>query len=173
MAETYASDRIAREIEAAKALKAALGADAEDADLLEGMIEGETSLFEMLALVLDAVEREEELLSGIAARENVLKERKERIRYRQAGLKAKIEQAILIFGEKVELPEATLSLSKRAPKLLITNESQIPSQFWKRGDPVLDKAGLTAHLKALQPGEGDVPGCELQPSPDTLTIRRK
>lgn len=173
MADTYAGDRIAREIEAAKALKLALGADAEDADLLAGMIEGETSLYEMLDRVMDAIEREDELLNGIAAREAALKERKERIRYRQAGLKAKVEQAVLIFGQKIELPEATLSLSKRAAKLVITDESQIPSQFWKRGDPVLDKAGLTSHLKALGPEDAPVPGCELQPSPDTLTIRRK
>lgn len=171
---TYAEDRIAREIDAAKALRASLGADAEDADLLADMIEGETSLYELAAQVLDAIDRDQELMDGIAAREQELKDRKERIRYRQAGRKAKIEQALLIFGErKMELPEATLSLSKRAPKLLITDESAIPSQFWKRGDPVLDKAGLTAHLKALAPTDEAVPGAALEPSPDTLTIRRK
>jgi hypothetical protein len=173
MADTYAADRISREIEAAKALKASLGVDAEDAELLADMVEGETSLFELLTRVLDAIEREDELINGIAAREAQLKERKERIRYRQAGLKAKVEQAILIFGEKVELPEATLYLSKRGPKLLITDEAAIPSQFWKRGDPTLDKAGLLAHLKKLQPGDEPLPGCELEPSPDTLNIRKK
>lgn len=171
---TYAEDRIAREIDAAKALRAALGADADDAELLAGMIEGETSLYELTAQVLDAIDRDQEMIDGIAAREAELKDRKERIRYRQAGRKAKIEQALLIFGErKMELPEATLSLSKRAPKLLITDESAIPSQFWKRGDPVLDKSGLTAHLKALTDADDAVPGCALEPSPDTLTIRRK
>lgn len=170
----FAADRISREIDAAKALRIALGADAEDADLLAGMIEGETSLYEMVGQVLDAIDREQELIDGITMREQELKDRKERIRYRQAGLKAKIEQALMIFGErKIELPEATLSLSKRAPKLQITDESAIPSQFWKRGDPVLDRSGLTAHLKALTDTDETVPGCALDPSPDTLTIRRK
>ncbi|MEH6743867.1 siphovirus Gp157 family protein [Hyphomonas sp.] len=166
--------KINREIEAARALKLALGADADDEELLAGMVEGETSLFEMASVVVDSIARDQELIDGIVSREGQLKERKERIRHRQNGRKAKLEQALMVFGQrKMELAEATLSLSARADKMVITDESQIPSQFWKRGDPVLDKAGLKAHLKALGPDDGDVPGVMLEPSPDTITIRRK
>jgi hypothetical protein len=174
MTDAYASDKLYREIEAAKALRLSLGVDADDAELLADMIEGETSLFEMVARVVNAIHQDQELLDGIADREHTLKERKERIRYRQAGMKAKIEQALLIFGErKMELPEATLSLTRRAPKLVITDESAVPSQFWKRGDPTLDKTGLLAHMKALSADDEGVPGVVLEPSPDTLTIRSK
>lgn len=172
MAEAEA--KISREIEAAKTLKLALGADADDAELLADMVEGETSLFELAAIVVDGIAKDQELIDGIVSREGQLKERKERIRHRQNGRKAKLEQALLVFGtRKMELPEATLSLSARADKLVIYDESQVPSQFWKRGDPELDKASLKAHLKALGIDDDPVPGATLEPSPDTITIRRK
>ncbi|WP_158085673.1 siphovirus Gp157 family protein [Henriciella aquimarina] len=167
-------DAIARQIEAAKALKAALGADAEDAELLHDMIEGETDLFEMIDGVVDAIGQDKELLEGIAAREKDLRDRKERIKYRMEGRKAKIEQAMIILGDrKLERPEVTLSLSKRADKLVIENESDVPTQFFKRQDPVLDKKGLTAALKALTETDEPIPGARLEPSPDTLSIRSK
>lgn len=169
-----ADTSINREIEAARALKASLGVDADDAELLADMIEGETSLYELAAIVVDSIAKDQELIDGIVSRESQLKERKERIRHRQNGRKAKLEQALMVFGErKMELPEATLSLSRRAAKLIIYDEAQVPTQFWKRGDPVLDKTGLTAHLKQLSEEDGEVPGARLEPSPDTITIRRK
>lgn len=167
-------DKIAREIEAAKALKIALGADAEDAELLRDMIEGETSLYEMIDGVVNLVREDDELLEGIAKREQDIKDRKERIRYRQAGRKAKIEQAMIILeARKLERPEATLSLSRRAAKLVITDESEVPTQFFKRQDPVLDKKGLAAALKALSETDEPIPGAVLEPSPDSLSIRSK
>lgn len=166
--------QIGAEIEAAKALRLALGSDADDAELLSDMIEGETSLFEMIDLVLDVIQQDQELLDGITSRMDALRDRKERIRYRQAGRKAMIEQAMSIFGErKLERPEATLSLSKRADRLEIYDESEIPSQFFKRSDPVIDKKSLMDALKGLSPEDDAIPGARLTPSPDSLTIRRK
>jgi len=166
--------RIYREIEAAKALRLSLGADADDAELLEGMIEGETSLMEMIDAVLDLIERDKELIDGMASREQELKDRKERVRYRQSGRIAKIEQAMLIFGErKLERPDATIYMAKNPVKMVITDEELVPTQFWKRGDPQLDKTGLKEALKGLAETDEPIPGVVLEASPDTLRIRRK
>lgn len=161
--------RIAAEIEAAKALRAVLAADAEDAELYADMIEGETSLFEMIDAVYANIQLDQELLDGIKARENDLAIRKARVEERIGWRKAKIEQAILIFGEKIERPEATFSLAQRQPKLIVSDdESQIPTRFFKTSVE-LDKAAL---LKAIKAGEV-VEGASLSNAPQTLTIRRK
>ena len=174
MADEYAPDKIAREIEAAKALKAALGADADDAELLQDMIEGETSLLEMISAVLELIQQDQELIDGIKKRADDMSARKERIEWRQSGRRAKIEQALLIFGErKLELPECTLSLRKNASKLRIYSEDEVPSQFWKRKDPTIDRKSLTAALRGLSENDEPIPGAMLEPSPDSLAIRRK
>ena len=165
--------KINAEIEAAKTLKLALGEYAEDGDLLQDMIEGETSLFEMIDLVVDRIGQEQELIDGIQKRQDELAARKERIRYRQAGLKAMIEQAMQIMdAKKLERPEATLSLSKRAPKLVIYDEAEVPGQFFKRQDPKIDRKSLADALKAIEDPRDAIPGARLEPSPQTLTIRR-
>lgn len=171
MADT-AEHRIASEIEAARALKLSLGADADDEELLAGMVEGETSLFELAGRVVDAIMQDEELVAGIAARESILKDRKARIKRRITARKAKLEQAILIFGEKMELPEATIFLRNNADKMIVTAEEEIPSQFYKRGDPVLDMKGIKDALKALTEADEPIPGVMLQASPRSIQIRK-
>lgn len=168
------SDQIAdipREIEAAKALKIALGTDSEDLELLHDMIEGETELFEMMDGVVDHIQRDDELLTGIAAREHDLKERKTRIKSRQSRLKAMIEQVFLILGEKkIERPEVTLSMRKNPDKVIITKESDIPTQYWKVGDPTLNKKELNAAVKALSEADEPIPGVAIEPQLPSISI---
>lgn len=167
---SVSDDRIAREIEAARTLRDALGADADDAELLHDMVEGETSLFEMIDGVINLIREDQEVLDGIAARKKDLETRKERIEFRQSKRKAKIEQALAIFGERtLQRPEITLTLKRNPARLVINDESEIPSQFYKRGEPKLDKAGLK---RCLKEGEA-VPGAALEPAPDTLTMRTR
>lgn len=160
--------RIAAEIEAAKSLRLALGDEAEDEELYHIAIDGETSLNEMIDAILANIAIDQELLDGIAARESDLHVRKSRLNERIQYRKAKIEQALLIYGEKIERPEATLSLTQRRAKAVVNEDADIPARFWK-AVPQLDKAEL---LKALEAGE-QVPGAVLSNAPQTLTIRRK
>jgi hypothetical protein len=160
--------RIAAEIEAAKALRHALGTDADDEELYHIAIDGETSLNEMIDAILANIAIDQELLDGIAAREDDLAIRKNRLKERIGYRKAKIEQALLIYGEKIERPEATLSLSQRQASIVVTDEAEIPSDFWKMR-PELDR---TALRRALEDGK-PVAGACLNNAPQTLTIRRK
>ncbi len=165
-----AEDLISREIEAARTLKEALGADAEDAELLSDMIEGETGLFELVDGVVELINQDQEVLDGIANRQKDLSDRKERVAWRQSKRKAKLEQALAIFSEKsIQRPEVTLTLRSNPDKLVIHDEAEIPSQFYKRGEPKLDKVGLKRVLK-----EGEtVPGATLEPAPQSLQMRPK
>ncbi len=160
--------RIAAEIEAAKALRFALGADADDEELYHIAIDGQTSLNEMIDAIFANIQIDQELLDGIAAREGDLAVRKARINERIQYRKAKIEQALLIYGEKIERPEATFSLSQRQASIVVTEEADIPSDYWKM-KPDLDRKALR---KALEDGVA-VPGACLNNAPQTLTVRRK
>jgi hypothetical protein len=167
-------ERIAAEITAAKTLKLVLGNDADDAELFRDMIEGSTSFFEVLDAVYDAMRKDEEFVDGIVAREGELAVRKARIQERIGWRKAKLEMAILAYGDKVERPEATFSLRQNAPGVLITDEAAIPAKYWKPSDPKLDRALLSADLKAAKddPNAEPIPGATLNNAPQTLTIRK-
>lgn len=159
--------RIAAEIEAAKALRIALGDEASDEELYHIAIDGQTSLNEMIDAIYEHIQQDQELLDGIKARESELSERKTRIKDRQDYRRAKIEQALLIYGEKIERPEATFSLAQRQAKVIVTDEHAIPSDYWKL-TPELDREKLRRDL-----ADQAIPGALLNNAPQTLTIRRK
>lgn len=161
-----------KELAAAHAMRQSLGTD--DLDLLSDMIEGETSLFEMMDFVLEKIGEDQELLDGISARKDRIDTRRIRIERRQKLLKAILEQSLTILErDRVERPEATISLRKNQDKLVINEESEVPTQFWKAGDPRLDKANLKAALKGLEEGDEPIPGASLEPQPRTIQIRTR
>ncbi len=64
----------------------------------------------------------------------------------------------------------TLSVSKRAGDLVITDEALLPSRFFKPQPPVLDKKAL----KDAVIGDGEViDGASIGNGSISLTIRRK
>jgi len=180
-----------KEAAAVKALLESIAAvDAEDDQLVLDMIEGETRFLDLIdALLLRRAEclgHVEGLDSAIAT----LEARKARFKARAESAKALIEQALTLADlPKLERPAATLTMSARAPSLIVTEESAVPSRFWRTPDPVLDKKALTAALRerrkaieslpedpearaaALAAIPEDIPGVELSNAAPTLTIR--
>lgn len=163
-----AEARVAAEIEAAKALREALGSDADDQELLADMVEGQTSLFEMVDAIYAAMRDDQMLIDGIKAREDELAKRKRRLSDRYNWRKAKIEQALMVFEESIERPEATFTLARRPAKTIVTDEALIPSGFWEM-KPKLDLKALGDALKSGEP----VPGAVLSNQTSTLSIRTK
>lgn len=144
-----------------------LGAEGDEA-LLMNSIEGETSLLEAIDRLLLTIAEAAGLAQGAHAAAQGLSARAERLEKRADAARAVIEQALMIAElEKLERPTATLSLVRRPPKLEITEEADIPADYWKLGDPKLDKKAL---LAALKDGRG-VPGACLSNSAPSLTIR--
>lgn len=158
-----------REAEAAKSLVAnirdAIGDD-EDAKL--DMIEGETSLKEVL-------EQAALRLAVLKANGEAIKKARDELAARAARFERQDELlrtaicAALADAElkKVELATATLSRTNTPPKVIVTSEADIPADFWKRADPTLDKRKLGAALKDGQ----SVPGVMLTNGSETVQVR--
>lgn len=135
---------------AAKSLRESIQAlDADDEILLLDTIEGETGLFEAVDALLNRMLDNRARATGLASVIDDLAERKRRFEKRVDADRALIEQAMGVAElPKLERPIATLSLTKRAPGVEITDEALIPATYWKAGDPKLDKKALGETLKA-------------------------
>lgn len=202
---------IFRAIEAAKQLRLHIAflvagdkAAAENTELTEDdrrtiqdSFDGETSLEVEIERAVAAEDDDYILVSGIEKRQAELKDRKARIEKRIESRRGLIEQAMTIAGwEKRETPLGTVSLKANPPSVEIDQENEIPTQFWKRQDPTLDKASLRSILierhKAMEAAKKiknaeqraavlakaenehpPIPGCHLETSHTSLTIRRK
>lgn len=140
-----------------------------DDETVRDMIEGETGLHEAIAHTMELLTDTELMIEGLKAKITQFDGRLARYEDRQAFLRSAIEQAMVIGGtDRLELADCTLSLGRRAPGLVITDEASIPAAFWKQPDPVVDKAAIKAALKDKQ----DVPGAMLGNGSVSLTIRR-
>jgi hypothetical protein len=144
-----------------------LGGEGDEA-LLMDTIEGETSLMEAIDRLLLAIADAAGLAKGAHEAAEVLAARAERFEKRAEAARGLIEQALMIAElDKLERPTATLSMVRRPPKLEVAEEADIPAEFWKLGDPKLDKKALLAALK-----DGRiVPGACLSNAAPSLTIR--
>lgn len=197
-------DRLHRSIEAAKSLRLELarmiaGADGEmtpdDLQALNDTFDGETTLDREIRNAVLSIEEDELFVTGCKAREAELKARRSRLEKRIETTRGLIEQAMTIAQwPKHEMDIGTVSLNKAPARVEIDQESEVPSQFFKRSDPTLDKAGLgkvlkerqkkldeiaklaadlrEAALKALDVEMPPIPGCHLEVGGHTLTIRR-
>jgi hypothetical protein len=186
------------EIEAARTLldglKAMVG---EHEQALYDTFEGETTLDGAIRKTLLANFEDEMCIEGIKVIAEKLKARKERAEKRIEVRRGLIEQAMtLAQWKKKQFDIATVSVSKAAARLEIDDEEEIPTQFWKRADPKLDKVGLGSVLKerekaliaaneindpkareqALKIVDRDhppIPGAHLETGGVTLTISRR
>lgn len=120
-----------------------------DVGLVQGMVEGETGLFETIDAVLNQVALDLSNIDGIAKFQTTLAARKKRLEDRVDNMRTMLLNALDILEEKrFERPIATLTVKDTSPKLVIVNESEIPAQYWKSSDPTLDKKELTDALKS-------------------------
>lgn len=165
-------DEVTRQARAAAALRESLQATCgPDDDLLVDMVEGETSLFEAIDRLLLRMADDRIMIAGIDTISEDLALRRYRFARRIEDSRALIEQAMMIaeFEKPIERPMATLSLAKRAPRLEISAEADVPAEFWKPGAPSLDKKAVAEALKAGQ----TVPGAYLTNAAPSLTVRTK
>lgn len=200
-----APENLHRSIEAAKALRMELARmlapngeemTTDDLQALQDSFDGETTLDTEIRNAVLAIEEDEIFVRGIKARETELKERRSRLEKRIDATRGLIEQAMTIAEwPKYEMDIGTVSLGNAKAKVEVDQESEIPSQFWKRSDPTLDKAGLgkvlnerqkaldaagklkdqdekTAALLKVELEFPAIPGCHLEAGGKVLTIRR-
>lgn len=158
-----------QETQAAKTLRAQL------ADIFEGdeqcatdTIEGETNLSEAIDAAVQQLVDDEAAKRGLDAMLVDLASRKARIERRIDNTRTALCVALEQAGKKkIEHPAVTLSLTKVAPKVVVTEESEIPAEFWKSGEPKLDRKALKDALK----DQRDIPGAMLSNGGQTLQVR--
>jgi hypothetical protein len=139
-----------------------------DEDAVQDAIEGETNFKELAS---EAVERiallnvyMKSLDDGIAK----LAARRDRFENQAALIKTALSAAMTTAEiDRLELPNATLSVKALPAKAVITDEALIPSKFWKPSDPKLDRKAV---LDALKAGDA-VSGAALSNGGTTLQIR--
>lgn len=156
-----------KDIDAIKALRAGIEALTDDEDAVRDTLDGEVDLTSLVTRLLDSINADEALMEGITGYARRLKARADRYKARVEAKRALIQQAMEIsMRRSIETPVATVSIRKVAAKVVVTDETKVPAEFWKRPPPELDKRALLAALKA-----GDVPGAQLSNGGETIDIR--
>lgn len=159
---------LSRQAVAAAELIKALGEHADDAELVHDTVEGETDFFEAVERALDEIAECEIMSAGITEMQKKLSDRLARTKGRADRLRGLIDQAFQmaeVSGHK--FATATISTKALPPKLIVTDESIIPSEFFEPQPPKLNRKAL---LDAL--GSARVPGAELSNGGTTIQIRR-
>lgn len=133
-------------------------------------IESETNLPETLCKVYDAIMENEVYLEGLKAKIADLNDRKARIEKTTETLRGVIFLAMEKAGlDNVKHACATLTVKNTPPQLLVQDEAAIPTEYFKRPDPVLDKQKIKDALK----NGATVPGVVMSNGGRTLSIRVK
>lgn len=154
----HIADDLSREARAAADLLRDLATD--DAELSHDMVEGETDLLEAIAAAIAEIDQCEIIAAGCKAKAEEVEKRRHRAQGRAERVRAMIERALLVAEiPTVTLPTATITVKRLPPKLIVDDESAIPSEFWIAQPPRLDKAALNAAAKERQiPGTGTTNG---------------
>lgn len=125
----------------------------EDQQTLEDTVEGEVDRApkDLIRSFCSALIDHEAVAPGIDAKVGDLRARKSRAARKIELFRALTEQVMLIMGwnttkQKLVLDIATVSTRPATAQIAVTDETMIPPKFWKRPDPVLDKATLRADV---------------------------
>jgi hypothetical protein len=135
-------------------------------------LDGECALTDALAQVIDSAENDRTLCDALGARIKEMQARQKRIEER---IEHKREFAATVMEsagiKKLSLPEATVTLTPRPPRTIITDEAALPPAYFTTPDPPAPRVDRRKLAEALKYGE-DVPGALLANSRPTITIRR-
>src|SRR6266567_367687 len=141
-----------------------------DEDTLRDTLEGLTTLPELLAEVVRSYLDDLVLIAALDIRIAEMQQRSLRFEQRAEKKRACItwvmEQADI---KKLAQPDFTASLRSVPPAVVVTDERQIPQDYWKPQPPKLNRQGLSAALRAGTAVTGAILG-----NPQvTVSVRRK
>lgn len=158
-----------KETEAARSLLSNLQDIIGDDDTAKAdAVEGETSLHEAMYAGVKRITELNELMNGISALIVDMETRGKRFEVQRDNIRTALCAAMEAANlKKVEFPIATISLRAVPPKAEITDESKLPSKFFKQPEPKLDKKAVLDALKAKEV----VPGAVLSNGGMTISIK--
>lgn len=164
-----AERRLELEKNAARILRDALREITDDAEVIADTIQGETNLHETIHDALKSLMEDEILEAGI---EKVVKE----LQGRLGRVQLKVEKKRLAIlramaaGEvrKLTYPEATLSLRRVPPGLVVDDQRKIPKNYFEPQEPRLNRTALKDDLKSGK----TVAGARLDNGSETLSLKK-
>ena len=119
----------------------------DDAELLGDMIEAETSVEAFIGKMIELIGADEADSEGIKAYQQKLAGRKKRLEQRVTRLRVLLASVVTqLPGRRFRHALASVSAFDIDPKVILTDESQIPTKWWKRPDPVIDQSALRRYL---------------------------
>lgn len=120
---------------------------ADDDELLNDMLEGETNAFSYIERAMYKYGLAKELLAGVESREEELKKRKEALKNRMESLRMFMGSVMETCRiDKKETPDGTIYRRNVPCKPVITDESKIPAMF-KKTSVSIDKAAINQAIK--------------------------
>jgi hypothetical protein len=144
---------------------------ATDEECLADTLDGISCFEDQASAVLSAIADCDALEAGIEQRIVDLKARKERIGRRGERLRDLLLGVMQATGrKKLNLPDATVSVSAKAKSVIIVNADLIPPGYMVTPPPPPSKPDKKAIKAAIDSGT-DVPGCTLSNDSNTLRIR--
>lgn len=163
--------QVSREAQAAKMLLDSVHQHfCDDEDAAITVVEGETSLLEVIDEVLVRLTEIDAHCEGIDMAVAKLAARKNRLGAQAERLKSSLLLALdTIEAKKLERPAATISVAKVPDKAVITNEESLPAAYLKEKTEI--KPDRKAILDALKAGHA-IPGAEMSNGGVTLKILR-
>ena len=118
------------------------------------MLDGETTLNDVIDILLRKIKEAQSLSNAIADEMGLLHDRQTRFEMRALKLRQSIFNLMTDAGlTKIERPRGTVSIATGRPKVLITDENALPDDFVRiKREP--DKKRIEVYLKTGQ----NVPG---------------
>lgn len=162
--------KVPRDLDAAKVLRGQITELAQgDEDFIRDTLEGELDFEGIVRKLLAEIGEDEALADGIDKYVTDLCARMQRLTNRAKLKRTLICTALEIAGRKtMELDVGTVTLSAVKAKAIVTEEADIPAEFFKTQPPKLDQTALSA---ALREGR-EVKGATLSNGGNTIRIRR-
>lgn len=119
----------------------------DDADLLNDMIEGSTHLDQFVGKVVQIIQTDEAFADGLKAYQRAIGDRRKRLEERAKRLRVLLASVVNeLPGRSYQHALAHLRAFDVDPKVIVTDESAIPSAFWIEQDPKLNESMVRKHL---------------------------
>ena len=142
---------------------------ANDEQLRMDTLEAETDAFKVIEKALSERQEAESMAEAIKVRETELHARRGRFERKSEAMRGLIKAVMQAAKlDKVQLTEATLSITKPRQSVNVTDLEALPQGFYR----LKREADKTALKTALEQGE-TIPGAELATGTSGLTVRTK
>lgn len=123
----------------------------DDEDLVKDMIEAETDLESLIGKMIEIIQSDQADCEGLKNYQRKLADRKKRMEDRTARLRTLLASVITeLPGRVYRHPLAHVRAFDVDPRVIVADESVIPSAYWVQQDPKLNETAIRKHLLARQ-----------------------